>query len=210
MQEPSTLSALFDPAPVGAIALGFAINLLFVAVIVRFIYLPRHQRSDYAFTQFLLNTVTFFLCFLLRKIPVELGLGLGLFAVFGILRYRTESVPIRDLTYLFVVIALGIINAIAGVNLGELLFVNVAVVLLTFLLETRWGGGGQVEHSVTYDRLDLLDPNKREELCADLRARTGLNIERVSIARIDLLRDTAELSVAHRGDGTAGLKQGDQ
>lgn len=207
MPEASTLSVWFDVSQLGGIALRFAFDLLFVTLLVRLIYLPRHRRMDFAFTQIMLNAITFFLCFLLRKIPVELGFGLGLFAVFGILRYRTESVPIRDLTYLFVAIALGVINALAGVHLAEQLFINGMVVLLAFLLETRAGGGGEVENVVHYDRLDLLHPSKRAELREDLRARTGLDIQRITIAQIDLLRDTAELSVSHRGavesDGSA-------
>jgi hypothetical protein len=175
----------------------FLLNLLFVTAVVRGVYFRFYQRRDYVFTYFLLNIITFTLAFLLRKVPIELGFALGLFAVFGILRYRTEAIPIRDLTYLFVVIGLALVNALSNkrISVAELVFVNVAIVLTTLVLEGSPLIGRESSKSVRYDRLDLLGLEHRSELQRDLRRRTGLPVERFNIDRIDLLRDTADITV---------------
>jgi hypothetical protein len=145
----------------------------------------------------LFNLITFSLCLLLRKVPIELGFALGLFAVFGILRYRTEPIRILDLTYLFIVIGLGILNAVANkkISVMEMVAVNTVIVGMTALLELYPASRSQKSTPMLYDNLSLLRPGSETELHADLRERTGLEIVRVEIQRVDMLRDAAEVLV---------------
>jgi hypothetical protein len=143
------------------------------------------------------NIITFCLSLLLRKVPIELGFALGLFAVFGILRYRTEPIRIRDLTYLFIVIGLGILNAVANkkISVAELVVVNASIVGVTVLLElTPWNRANK-SVPIYYDNIALLRPGKKAELHADLSERTGFDVVRVDVHRIDMLRDSADLTV---------------
>lgn len=174
--------------------LGF--NLVFVGLIV-LLYFRLYRNREFIFTYFVFNVITFTLCASLRKVPVELGFALGLFAVFGILRYRTEEIKLRDLNYQFVVIGIGIVNAVANkkVSFAELLAVNVVIVGMCYLLEL-WPA---IRHDrvlpVLYDNLSLLHPGKQPELFADLDHRLGIRVIQVQIHRIDTLRDAAEITV---------------
>ena len=175
------------------------VDLLATAVLILGVYYPRHRRPDHVFSCMVINLVTFMLCYLTQRTSIQLGFALGLFAVFGILRYRTESLAIRDLTYLFAGIGLAIFNGMpaATQGAGELLFVNVVLVGFVALLElTGWAGRGQ--HPVLYDNLPLLAPQRRAELLADLARRTGLAVVDVRIDRLDLLRESAELTIYYR------------
>ncbi len=173
------------------------LNLGFAAIVIRLIYFRLYQNREYVFTYFLFNVITFCLCLLLRKVPIELGFALGLFAVFGILRYRTEPIRIRDLTYLFIVIGLAILNAVANkkVSVAELLLVNGAIVGLTAFLELRPAKLHAHATPLHYDKLELIAPERQPELIADIKKRTGLEVVRIDIERIDMLRDSAELIV---------------
>jgi len=177
------------------------LNLFFVSIVVLGIYQRLYKNREYVFTYFLFNVITFAICVLLRKVPMELGFALGLFAVFGILRYRTEEIRMRDLTYLFIVLGIGILNAVANkkVSLAELLVVDVAIVGLTAVLELSSGGRGHGSTPMIYDNLALLVPDRHKELHEDLVKRTGLDVIRVRVNRIDMLRDCAEVTVYYRG-----------
>lgn len=185
------------------------LNLLFTTIVVRVVYFRLYQHRDYIFTYFLLNIVTFSLAFLLSRVPIELGFALGLFAVFGILRYRTEPIGVRDLTYLFVVIGIALLNALASqrVSMVELLIANVVIVGMVCLLEATPSSGREVSRKVLYDRLDLLGPGSGPELLADLRTRTRLPIVRYEIGDVDLLRDTAEIAVYYPVPGRRSTSQ---
>src|SRR5688572_14440321 len=137
------------------------INLLFTGIVVRLVYYRIYQKRDYVFTYLLLNVVTFSLAHLLSRVPIELGFALGLFAVFGILRYRTEAIAVRDLTYLFVVIGIALLNALASGGIGtvELLVVNTAIALTVCILEVVPFSGREQSRQVLYDRVDLLGPD---------------------------------------------------
>ena len=174
-----------------------AIDLACAAIVIRLVYARLYQNREYIFTYFLFNVITFCLCMLLRKVPIELGFALGLFAVFGILRYRTEAIRIRDLTYLFIVIGLAILNALANkkISIAELMAVNVVIVGLTAFLELRSAASGQRSQAMFYDNLTLLRPGREGDLHRDLRDRTGLHVVRVDVRRIDMLRDAAEVTV---------------
>jgi hypothetical protein len=177
------------------------LDLVFAWMLIRGVYVRLYGRNEYVFTYFVFNLITFALSFLLRKVPVELGFALGLFALFGILRYRTDQIRPRDLTYLFAVIGLGIMNALATerVSLAELLTVNVAIVGLAALLELAPFSGREDTRVVLYDNIELLRGHDQSALIEDLRQRTGLDVQRISIQQIDLLRDVAQIIVYFGG-----------
>jgi hypothetical protein len=188
---------LFDADDFAKLGIRFLFDLVFAFLLIKAIYGRRHGHNEYVFTYFLFNVITFALCFLLRKVPIELGFALGLFAVFGILRYRTEPIRTRDLTYLFVVIGLAILNGVANkkVSLAELLLVNTLIVGTAAVMEFAPFMRREGSRTVTYDNMELLRSNDEEALIRDLRDRTGLNVRRIAINHIDLLRDTADITV---------------
>lgn len=176
------------------------LNLLFTVIVVRGVYYRLYRNRDYIFTYLLINLVTFSLAYLLSSVPIELGFALGLFAVFGILRYRTEAIQVRNLTYLFVVIGIALLNALAngGITLAELLIVNSVIVATVFMLEAVPFSGREASLRVLYDRLELLSPGTSAELLDDLRRRTHLPVERYEIGNVDLLRDCVDVTVYYR------------
>jgi hypothetical protein len=175
-------------------------DLVFTLIVVRGVYYRLYRNRDYIFTYIVLNLVTFSLVYLLSRVPVELGFALGLFAVFGILRYRSEGIQVRDLTYLFVVIALALLNAVAlvGITTTELMIVNLSIVGTVWLLEAASFSGREQSRLVRYDRLDLLNPAAAAELLDDIRRRTHLPVERYEIGDVDLLHDSVDITIHYR------------
>ena len=193
-----------------------AVDLAAVALLVGGAYLRRRGDREQVFTLVAINVVTFLFCFTLRNVNIELGFALGLFAVFGVLRYRTEPVSIRDLTYLFLAIGLAILSSVGfnrRTSLAESLLADVAVVGVAALLEAFPPGRRGGSRAVLYDRVALLAPGRERELRADLAARTGLHVESVHVARLDLLRDAAEITIRFRepraGDAAVRLAEGE-
>ena len=180
-------------------------NLIFMTVIVRFLYYPRTKRKDYLFTYYLIGLVTFFLCFGLKKLDIDTGMGLGLFAIFGIIRYRTDAIEIKEMTYLFIVIGISVVNALAAnrISVAETALINFAVVGMTFGLEYLWLLKHETRKTVIYERIDLILPERSDEMKADLEARTGLNINRFEVGRIDFLNDTAQVRIYYYDDDQA-------
>jgi hypothetical protein len=189
--------ALFDGKDFAKLIFKFGINFIALFVIVRLIYYKVKDDKDYVFTFFMFNILTFFICFLLRKVPMEMGFALGLFAVFGILRYRTEAIPIRQMTYLFIVIGISMINALSNksISLLELFFTNGFITLITYLIDRMWFKSLELKKSIIYEKIELIVPEKELELISDLKERTGLPIHAVSIDKIDFLRDTASVTI---------------
>lgn len=190
-------SGLVDVPALRQLALGLAIDLSFASLVIWGTYHRFYRNREYVFTYLVFNTITFSLCLLLRRVPAEIGMSLALFGVFGILRYRTDQIRIRELTYLFIVIAIGVMNAIAvgAVSLVELLVVNTVIVAMTMTLEVRFARRRERATPMNYDQLALLRPGNEERLLADLRERTGLAALRVEVHRVDFLRDAAEITV---------------
>ena len=192
---------LIDMADLWQLLFRFVFNFIVVGIIIHFFYYPKSKRRDYYFTFTLISISVFFLIFLLGSVKLKIGFALGIFAIFGIIRYRTESVPIREMTYLFTITALFVINALSiQVGLTEMLVTNAIFLLVTCLLESeRW-----LKHTssklILYDRIQLITPDKREELIADLSARTGLHIQKIEIGHIDFLRDAAFIKVYYESD----------
>jgi hypothetical protein len=182
------------------LALRFGLNLAVTVGIVRGLYYRAARRPDYVFTYILISTTVFLLCFLLESVKLELGFALGLFAIFGIIRYRTDAVPIKEMTYLFVIIGVAVMNALSNkkVSYSELAFANAAIVVTLAVLESSWLTRGESKLPVVYEKVELLAPARREELMTDLRLRTGLDVTRVEVHRVSFLRDTADITVIHR------------
>lgn len=177
--------------------LRMLVNVIFLTIIIRFLYYPITKRKDYLFTYYLIGFITFFLCFSLKKLDIDTGMGLGLFAIFGIIRYRTNTIEIKEMTYLFVVIGLSVINALASkkVSMAEIAIINGTIVFITFALEYWWLLKHETRKTIVYEKINLIQPSRQAELKADLEERTGLKINRVEIGKINFLNDTAQVRV---------------
>lgn len=192
----------FDLEDFSKLLFKFGINFIFLIIIVRLIYYRVKDDKDYVFTYIMFNILTFFICFLLRKVPMEMGFALGLFAVFGILRYRTEAIPIRQMTYLFIVIGISMINALSNksVSIFEVLFTNGLITLITYLIDRLWFQTIEEKKNIVYEKIELIKPEKKQELIKDLKERTGLPIHEVKVDKIDFLRDTAAVTIYYNRD----------
>ena len=177
-------------------------NLIIITTIIRYIYYPVTKNKDYLFTYFLISLTVFLLCVLLDSVKLQLGFALGLFAIFGIIRYRTDPIPIKEMTYLFLVIGVSVVNALANkkISHAELIFANLMIVFVTFGMERIWLLKGESRKNVIYEKIELIVPERREELLADLKERTGIDIIRVEVRRIDFLKDTANLRIFYYED----------
>jgi len=186
----------------------FVLNLMIVTFIVRVLYYPATRRKDYLFSFLLISIVVFLICFLLESIKLSIGFAFGLFAIFGILRYRTNSIPIKEMTYLFILLGISVINALANrkISWAELLFTNMVIVFLVYGLEKLWLLKHESSKNIIYEKVDMIVPAKRGELKDELEKRTGLKINRIEIGRIDYLRDTARIIVYYyEGDNQINM-----
>ncbi len=196
-----TDSPVFDNIGFGQLVVRLIINTLVVGFIIHRLYYNKSRRRDFYFTFTLIALSIFLMIFLLGSININVGFALGLFAIFGIIRYRTETVPIREMTYLFAIIAISVINALSmELSYVELAFTNLVFIAGIWFLEgTRW-----LKHIPTklilYDKISLVTPDKREELIKDLEIRTGLTILSVEIGHIDFLRDSAIIKIYYKPD----------
>lgn len=180
----------------------FTLDVVVLFVLIRLIYYPIHRKKDHLFTYFLFNILIFFLCVLLNNVKLSTGFAFGLFAVFSVLRYRTEQISIKDMTYLFAVIALAVINALVSkkISLAELLFTDGMILLVTYALEHLWLTRHEAVRFVNYEKIDLIRPEQRDALHADLKERLGISVSRIEVGKIDLLRDTVQLRVFYFED----------
>ena len=179
-----------------------AFNLGIVILIVRYIYYPVTKNKDYLFTYLLISLTVFLLCVLLDSVKLQLGFALGLFAIFGIIRYRTDPIPIKEMTYLFLVIGISVVNALANkkISYAELVFANLLIVFVTYGMERIWLLRHESRKNIIYEKIELIKPERREELIEDLKERTGIDIIRVEIRRIDFLRDVANVRIFYYED----------
>ena len=200
----SFFSQLFDPANfqissmMGHLIVSLIINTIATWCVVHFFYYPKGHRRDYYFTFILLSLSIFMLIALLLGGRTDMGIGaaLGLFAIFGIIRYRTESVPIREMTYLFFLVALSVLNGKSeGISLIEQLLINGILILCVWMCEGFLTKSNEGCKYVKYDNIDLIKPERYEELKADLEARLGLQINRVEVGAVDFLTDMTMLRV---------------
>lgn len=185
---------LFDKLN-GKFATRLFIDLIITLIVVRGIYYRHYRRTDLFLTFFAFNVTIFLIAFLLNKVEMTMGAAFGLFAVFSMLRYRTENISTKDMTYIFIVIAIGLVMAISKGGWDELSLIGLIIVMLMALLESNWLVRREYTQEVHYDRIELIQPERRAELMADLQTRTGLNIIRIEIGNIDLLKDTARITI---------------
>ncbi len=183
---------------------GFVLNAVVALIIVRGIYNSSKPHKSYVITFMAFNTLVFFVMSLLTSIELSIGAGFGLFAIFSILRYRTNPMPAREMTYLFILIGLPIVNATlnTGVAWSLLVLVNVAVITVLFVLEQGWGFQYEESKRVIYDRIELVHVDQRDALLTDLRQRTGLPITRIEVGKLDFLKDAAVITLFYPPTGS--------
>lgn len=197
MEELETFEAtLIDASDIGSLLIRFLFNAIFIWFVIHKLYYPKSQRKDYYFTFAVISVSIFFLIYLLGGVKIKVGFALGLFAIFGIIRYRTESMNVREMTYLFTIIAMTVVNAL-GVTLsyGELFLTNLIFIVCIKLAENQPWLKHVSEKLVMYDRIDLITPEKREEMIEDLHKRLGVEIIKVEVGAVDFLRDIAMIKV---------------
>ncbi len=197
MEDYLGFEMFFDGEDTARLVFRLAIELACAYIVIQRVYCRRYTSSEHTLTFWLFSIVTFSIAFLLRKVPMELGFALGLFAVFGVLRYRTESISVKDLTYLFVVIGLALINALSNkkISIVELMIVNSAITGAVALIDGPHRNNHETMLTVVFDRVDLLGLHRRPELLTELERRMSVRPTRVIVHEVDLLRDTARLSV---------------
>lgn len=213
---PTITDAMMTTAQkIGELGIRFAMNLLVCWILVHFFYYRKSRRRDYYFTFMVFSSAMLTLLYIMGNVEVGIGLTLGLFAIFGIIRYRTETVPIREMTYLFVIIALAAVNGLAPLyrivdlssaphyalswgNVGVMALVNLLIVVLIWILESEKLVRHTTSKLVLYDRIELIVPEKREELIADLEKRLGVHVDNVEIGHVDFLKDAAFIKVYYK------------
>lgn len=190
--------------------LRFGLNIFAILILVRYLYYPATRRKDYLFTYILISTVVFLLCFLLESVKLQIGFALGLFAIFGIIRYRTDTMPIKEMTYLFLVIGISVINALTTSNTSfvDLLFANFSLIVITFGLERVWLLKHEASKTIIYEKINLIRPENYDELVKDLTERTGIRrIYRVETGTIDFLKDTCVLTIYYDSTSAGNLSE---
>ncbi|MDD6364240.1 MAG: DUF4956 domain-containing protein [Bacteroidales bacterium] len=189
---------LFDSQNLLHLFLRFGFNLLASWIIVQFLYYRKGGRKDYYLTFMMFASAMFLLIFLMESVKLQIGLTLGLFAIFGVIRYRTETVPVREMTYLFVIITVAVINGLAlNITYAELIVANLLLIALIAVLEYLHKGNRTSVKLVCYDRIENIVPERREDLIADLKKRLGVEITDVEIGHVDFLKDSAFIKVTY-------------
>jgi hypothetical protein len=175
----------------------FGVNMLFITIIIRYIYYRKTSNKDYLFTYYAISVISFMICFALKKLDIDTGMGLGLFAIFGIIRYRTDTVRIREMSYLFIAIGLSVINSLSGkqISILEIAFINGIVTLMVLGLEYWWLMKQETVKTILYEKIENIKPENYKLLIADLTARTGLKIVKAEVGKIDFLKDTAQVKI---------------
>ena len=191
-----------DTEHVNKLLLAFIINLVAIMIIVRWLYYPKCKRGEFFFTYILIAISTFMLIYVLGDVKLKAGIALGLFAMFSIIRYRTEQIAIREMTYLFIIIALSAINGltISELSIGEVIIINILFILAIIICESKLLISHYSYKVIKYDNINLITPDKREELIADLEKRTGLKVIKVEVGAIDFLKDAAIVKMYYKSN----------
>lgn len=190
---------VINPEDFTELIVRFILNLLVTFIVVNYIYSKNSNRKDFYFSYFSISITIFVLCFLLESVKLELGFALGLFAIFGIIRYRTDPIPIKEMTYLFVIIGISVINALSNKKVShvELLFTNAAIILTMWILEKILHLKQEICLIINYENIENINIKKKSELYADIQKRTGIKVKRIEIEEINYLRDVAKIRVYH-------------
>lgn len=193
---------LMDVKDFSKLLVRFLFNLLFVVLLVRGVYYPAQRRKDFLFSYISLGMIIFLLCYVLVDVDMDTGFALGLFAIFGIIRYRTDAIPIKEMTYLFIAIGLSVLNALSGskVSYAELGFANMVVIAGTYGLEKVWLLRHEESKVIVYEKIELVKAQNHEALIEDIQERTGINVTRIEVGKVDFLRDTANVTIFYYED----------
>ena len=200
VKEKRQSDEFIDIVHVKELMLAFLINLIAILIIVRGLYYPKCKRGEFFFTYILIAISTFMLIYVLGDVKLKAGIALGLFAIFSIIRYRTEQVAIREMTYLFIIIALSAINGltVSELSLGEVLIINILFIFSIWICESKLLISHYSYKVIKYDNINLITPDKQKELIADLEKRTGLKIDKVEVGIIDFLKDAALVKMYYK------------
>ena len=202
VKEKRQSDEFIDADHVKSLLLAFFINLVAILIVVRGLYYPKCKRGEFFFTYILIAISTFMLIYVLGDVKLKAGIALGLFAIFSIIRYQTEQVAIREMTYLFIIIALSAINGltVSELSIGEVIIINLLFILSIWICESKVLISHYSYKVIKYDNVNLITPDKREELIADLEKRTGLNIVKVEVGAIDFLKDAAIVKMYYKSN----------
>jgi hypothetical protein len=178
----------------------FLINITFLTALIKYSYYKFSEKADYLFTFYLVGTIVFFLCFTLKKYEIDLGLALGLFAIFGILRYRTDPLKVREMTYLFVVIGLSLVNALSNKKMSytEIFVANTIVVAMAYFLDRFWSQKKTNTKDILYESLEHIRPEHHEILKAKLEEKLGFEILSISLGQIDFKAETVKIKIRYK------------
>ena len=180
----------------------FFMNIGFLSLIINWLYYSKTKRRDYLFTYYMIGIIVFFLCFTLKKYELDIGMALGLFAIFGIIRYRTDAIAIKEMTYLFVVIGVSVMNSLANqkMSFAEIITANVLIVTALFLMEKLWLSKTKLSKNIQYEKIENIKPENYDALKADLEDRLGLTLDSITIGNVDFLKDSATITVTYSND----------
>ncbi len=190
----------------------FCITIFFLTIVIRFLYYKNNPKIEYLFTYYMIGTIVFFLCFTLKKYELDIGMALGLFAIFGIIRYRTNTVDIREMTYLFVIIGVSVINSLANkkMSYSEILGANIIIVSLLAIIENQWSKKNIIAlnlnipqtKEIVYNNIDNIKPENHSILKQELSEKLGLEIKDLTIGKVDFLKNTAQISISYTNPKT--------
>lgn len=183
------------------LALYFGINILVVILLLKYVYKQSYKNPEHIFTYYTLNILLFFICYAMANLNLGVSFGFGLFALFSIIRYRTDTIEIKEMTYLFAVVCIAILNALSNnetIHYSQLIFINVAILTTIYVLERKFFGNAVKSCYMVYEKIQLIHQQQKSELKKDLVERTGLNIVNIDVKKVNFLNDTVELTVYYR------------
>jgi hypothetical protein len=194
------MDALFHGNSLWSLLIRFVMNLGFLFILIKLLYFRYTKKEKFLFTFFLIGVTVFFICSILKDITIDIGIGLGLFAIFTILRFRTRNFSVKDMAYIFTTIGISVINSVntQSINFIGFCIINAIIILTAFILEEYLKNNSFCKYSIFYDNLDLLKPSSRNKLMKDLSFRLGHNILKINIRNIDLKRKIAQLDVFYK------------
>jgi hypothetical protein len=191
---------MFNSPTLWGILFRFVITLIFLFILIAIIYFRYSKKEKFLFTFFLIGIIVFFICSMLKGVDIAIGMGLGLFAIFTILRFRTRNFSLKDMSYIFTVIGISVINSVSMPDFPfyGFLIINSIIVLAAFLLEEVMSKNSFAKQSVIYNKLEYLKPGNKHKLLKDLSSLTGQTILRIKIEKVDFNRETAELEIFYK------------
>ena len=200
---------IINVADLSELLIRLLLNTFLIFTVVHFMYAKNSRRKDFYFSYLAIGVIVFLLSFLLNNVKLELGFALGLFAIFGIIRYRTDTIPIKEMTYLFVVIGISVINALSNkkVSYSELVVTNAAIIAGLWFLEKRLMLKQEQSIKLIYEKIENIHIDNDEILLTDLKERIGIDIKRYQINKIDFLKDIAEITLYFNGNGNGNVNQ---